>query len=177
MANALSAANDNHARRSEMSEQPALRLADVLDEKRVPTRVDQHAAAAELRRQHAEAEAFKGAEPVATVAEVHMSRYTLEWTNGPLPEGTKLYTHPAAPANTTTDAERGTRTVGLHGGLKECMPSPSQAEQDSPLFKAIWSVAKNWDVNAPEHYVGYCGFNGSHAKLLMDAITAAKDAT
>lgn len=31
-------------------------------------------------------------EPVATVAEVHMSRYTLEWTNGPLPEGEKLYT-------------------------------------------------------------------------------------
>ncbi len=33
-------------------------------------------------------------EPVATVAEVHMSRYTLEWTNEPLPEGTLLYTHP-----------------------------------------------------------------------------------
>ena len=35
-------------------------------------------------------------EPVATVAEVHMSRYTLEWTNGPLPEGTKLYAAPQA---------------------------------------------------------------------------------
>ena len=33
-------------------------------------------------------------EPVATVAEVHMSRYTIEWTNGSLPEGTKLYTTP-----------------------------------------------------------------------------------
>jgi hypothetical protein len=30
-------------------------------------------------------------EPVAKVAEVHMSRYTLEWTHGPLPEGTLLY--------------------------------------------------------------------------------------
>ena len=30
-------------------------------------------------------------EPVARVAEVHMSRYTLEWTNGPLPEGTELF--------------------------------------------------------------------------------------
>jgi len=29
--------------------------------------------------------------PVAWVAEVHMSRYTLEWTNGPLPEGTELF--------------------------------------------------------------------------------------
>ena len=35
-------------------------------------------------------------EPVATVAEVHMSRYTLEWTNGPLPEGTELYAAPQA---------------------------------------------------------------------------------
>jgi hypothetical protein len=33
-------------------------------------------------------------EPVATVAEVHKSRYTIEWTNGPVPEGTKLYTTP-----------------------------------------------------------------------------------
>jgi len=29
--------------------------------------------------------------PVARVAEVHMSRYTIEWTNGALPEGTDLY--------------------------------------------------------------------------------------
>jgi len=33
-------------------------------------------------------------EPVALVAEVHISRYTIEWTNGPLPENTKLYTTP-----------------------------------------------------------------------------------
>jgi hypothetical protein len=35
-------------------------------------------------------------EPVAKVAEVHMSRYTLEWTNGPLSEGTELFDRPAA---------------------------------------------------------------------------------
>ena len=33
-------------------------------------------------------------QPVARVAEVHMGRYTLEWTNGPLPEGAELYTAP-----------------------------------------------------------------------------------
>jgi hypothetical protein len=33
-------------------------------------------------------------EPVAVVAEVHMNRYTIEWTNGPLPESTQLYTSP-----------------------------------------------------------------------------------
>jgi hypothetical protein len=35
-------------------------------------------------------------QPVAIVAKVHMSRYTLEWTNGPLPEGTELFGRPAA---------------------------------------------------------------------------------
>ena len=38
-----------------------------------------------------EALAVPRQEPVARVAEVHMSRYTLEWTNGPLPEGTELF--------------------------------------------------------------------------------------
>ena len=33
-------------------------------------------------------------EPVAIVAEIHMSRYTIEWINGDLPEGTNLYTTP-----------------------------------------------------------------------------------
>ena len=53
------------------------------------------AACAALR----EALAAPEPEPVARVAEVHMSRYTIEWTNGPLPEGTGLYAAPpAAPA-------------------------------------------------------------------------------
>lgn len=39
---------------------------------------------------------------VATVAEVHMSRYTIEWVNGPLPEGTPLY---AAQQPAPVDAE------------------------------------------------------------------------
>ena len=42
-------------------------------------------------------------EPVATVAEVHMSRYTIEWTNGPLPEGSKLWTTPPQPKPLTDD--------------------------------------------------------------------------
>lgn len=33
-------------------------------------------------------------QPVATVSDVHMSRYTIEWTNGPLPEGASLYAAP-----------------------------------------------------------------------------------
>jgi hypothetical protein len=55
-------------------------------------------------------------EPVARVAEVHMSRYTIEWTNGLLPEGTELF---AAPTPTLPVQERnfcprcGKRTADL----------------------------------------------------------------
>jgi len=44
-------------------------------------------------------------EPVALVAEVHISRYTIEWTNGPLQEGTKLYTTPQRTWVKLTDEE------------------------------------------------------------------------
>jgi len=45
-------------------------------------------------------------EPVALVAEVHISRYTIEWTNGPLPEGTKLYTTPQRKPLTREDIDK-----------------------------------------------------------------------
>jgi len=38
----------------------------------------------------------KPQEPVAIVSEVHLSRFTIEWVNGVLPEGTRLYTRPQA---------------------------------------------------------------------------------
>jgi hypothetical protein len=53
------------------------------------------------------------------------------------------------------------------------MPNPSEVEVNSGLFKKIWAVMKSWDVNAPEYYSGYCGANGSHVKLILDAIEAA----
>lgn len=59
---------------------------------------------------------------------------------------------------------------GPHGGFKQSMPNPSDEEIASPLFNAIWAVVKSWDVNAPEYYDGYCGMNGSHVKLIIDAI-------
>jgi len=45
-------------------------------------------------------------EPAALVAEVHISRYTIEWTNGPLPEGTKLYTTPQRKPLTREDIDK-----------------------------------------------------------------------
>lgn len=52
-------------------------------------------------------------QPVAKVAEVHMSRYTLEWTNGPLPEGTELYTVAAPAAQPDNEADELLRNLGL----------------------------------------------------------------
>ena len=75
-----------------------------------------------------------------------------------------------------TETERGTRLVGPYGGLKKGMPSPTNADLTDPVFEAIWQATKTWDINAPEYYVGYCGMNGSHVMLILNAIRAlAKD--
>lgn len=79
------------------------------------------------------------------------------------------------PENCTTDPERGTRLVGPHGGLLEEMPNPTDADLTDPLFEAIWQVTKRWDVNVPSHYVGYCGMNGSHVMLILNAIRSARE--
>lgn len=68
------------------------------------------------------------------------------------------------------EPNRGARTIGPHGGLKQHMPNPSEADLSDPLFEAIWQATKTWDVNSPEHYVGYCGMNGSHVMLILEAI-------
>jgi hypothetical protein len=53
------------------------------------------------------------------------------------------------------------------------MPNPSEADLSDPVFEAIWQATKTWDVNAPEHYSGYCGMNGSHVMLILNAVRAA----
>jgi hypothetical protein len=50
------------------------------------------------------------------------------------------------------------------------MRSPTEEELNSELFNKIWNTIKSWDVNVPEHYSGYCGVNGSHVCLILDAI-------
>ena len=47
------------------------------------------------------------------------------------------------------------------------MPSPSKEEIDSDLFNAIWEATRNWDISIGD---GYCGRNGSHVKIILDAI-------
>lgn len=52
------------------------------------------------------------------------------------------------------------------------MPNPTAEDLADPVFEAIWQATKTWDVNVPEHYVGYCGLNGSHVMLILQAIRA-----
>jgi hypothetical protein len=52
-------------------------------------------------------------------------------------------------------------------------PTPDQVEND-PAFQAIWQTIKSWDVNAPEYYQGYCGANGSHVALILNALQGDK---
>ncbi|SRR6266576_359004 len=53
---------------------------------------------------------------------------------------------------------------------KPPMPNPTEEDLNSPTFEAIWNAIKSWDVNVPEHYFGYCGANGSHVMLILNAI-------
>jgi hypothetical protein len=50
------------------------------------------------------------------------------------------------------------------------MPSPSNEEMNSQLFNDLFDEMKNWDINIPDYYSGYCGGNGSHVKILLDII-------
>lgn len=52
------------------------------------------------------------------------------------------------------------------------MPNPTDDDLNDPVFNAIFDVIKSWDVNSPQHYHGYCSANGSHAKLILDALRA-----
>ena len=50
------------------------------------------------------------------------------------------------------------------------MPNPTFEQLSDPAFEAIWNVIKTWDVNVPEYYQGYCGANGSHVVLILNAL-------
>lgn len=50
------------------------------------------------------------------------------------------------------------------------MSNPTAEDLEDPLFNALYDATKHWDVNVPGSYVGYCGLNGSHVKVMLDAI-------
>jgi hypothetical protein len=57
------------------------------------------------------------------------------------------------------------------------MPNPTSEQRKDPRFDAIWSVIRTWDVNVPEHYEGYCGANGSHVALILNALDGQRPPT
>jgi len=52
------------------------------------------------------------------------------------------------------------------------MPNPTAVDLKDPLFEAIWRATKSWDVSVPESYCGYCGMNGSHVMVILNAVHA-----
>jgi hypothetical protein len=50
------------------------------------------------------------------------------------------------------------------------MPNPTAEDLASPTFEVLWQCIKTWDVGVPAYYTGHCGANGSHVKLLMNAL-------
>ena len=87
------------------------------------------------------------AEPVARVAEVHMSRYTLEWLNGPLPEGTELYTSPQA-AQTALKSESSAQAAQAPARLpSEGKPIEALALTEAQEREAFEAWAKKADYS------------------------------
>jgi hypothetical protein len=51
------------------------------------------------------------------------------------------------------------------------MPNPVPGQEFDPMFQAIWQTIKDWDINVPGYYEGYCRATGSHVMLLWNALS------
>lgn len=47
---------------------------------------------------------------------------------------------------------------------------PTEEMLGDSEFEAIWQAIKSWDVNVPDIYEGYCGANGYHVRVILDAL-------
>lgn len=56
------------------------------------------------------------------------------------------------------------------GGQRIDWPDPTPEQLASPLFDAIWSAIRTWDINVPGAYGGYCGATGNHVRAILDEI-------
>jgi len=57
---------------------------------------------------------------------------------------------------------------------KKPWPSPSSEMLETPEFSAVWECIKDWDINVPGAYSGYCGATGNHVRAILDALAAAR---
>lgn len=53
-------------------------------------------------------------------------------------------------------------------------PDPTPEMLASPEFEAVWQCIKEWDINVPDAYVGYCGATGNHVRAILDALREPK---
>lgn len=44
----------------------------------------------------------------------------------------------------------------------------------TPEFEAVWQAIKEWDINVPAAYEGYCGATGNHVRAILDALAAVR---
>lgn len=49
-------------------------------------------------------------------------------------------------------------------------PDPTPEMLKLPQFEAIWQCIKDWDINVPHAYSGYCGATGNHVRAILDAL-------
>lgn len=58
------------------------------------------------------------------------------------------------------------------GGVLEKggMPSITEENLKNPLFSAIHNALRDWSINVPDRYSGYCAGNESHVQLILDSI-------
>lgn len=54
--------------------------------------------------------------------------------------------------------------------LRQAWPDPTPEMLDDPRFNAIWNVIKDWDINVPDVYAGYCSATGNHVRKILDSL-------
>jgi predicted NUDIX family phosphoesterase/LysM repeat protein len=84
----------------------------------------------------------------------------------------KAAPNPLPPLEFDSNAGKPGEAIVSGQGIFVQMPNPTEQDLQSPLFEAIWQAIKNWDVNVPSSYGGYCGATGSHVKIILDSILA-----
>jgi hypothetical protein len=53
-------------------------------------------------------------------------------------------------------------------------PKPTPDMLASPEFNAVWEAIKDWDINVPNVYAGYCGASATMCALSSTRSTHAK---
>ena len=105
------------------------------------------AEALEVNTLQAKLSKLQAQEPVAVVAEVHMSRYTLEWVSSPVEEGALLFAAPVAaaqPVNELVEALK--KLVKAETRMANLSPFAVRFDKESAEFQLFHAVQFANDV-------------------------------